>query len=175
MPSFSFEGRAPKVHPTAWVAPTAVLIGDVTLEADASVWFGVVLRADYGAIIVGPGANVQDNSVVHTGTEVCEIGAGATIGHLCVVHGCTIGAGALIGNGAIVLDGARVGAGALIAAGATVSPDSVVADEVIALGTPARARGPLNPAQRDRVARNGPGYVELVERYRDGLEPLDQR
>jgi carbonic anhydrase/acetyltransferase-like protein (isoleucine patch superfamily) len=173
MPSFSFEGRSPQVHPSAWVAPTAVLIGDVTLEADASVWFGVVLRADFGAIVVRQGANIQDNSVVHTGPELCEIGANATIGHQCVVHGCTIGAGALIGNGAIVLDGARVGAGTLVAAGATVSPDTELPEEVIAVGTPARARGALTDQQRERVAHNGPGYVELVERYRASLQPID--
>jgi carbonic anhydrase/acetyltransferase-like protein (isoleucine patch superfamily) len=173
MPSFSFEGRSPNVHPTAWIAPTAVLIGDVRVAADASIWFGVVLRADFGAIVVGCGANVQDNSVVHTGRETCDIGADSTIGHLCVVHGATIGAGALIGNGAIILDGAKVGAGTLVAAGATVSPDTVLPDEIIAMGTPARVRGELNDIQRDRVSRNGPGYVDLVERYRDALKPLD--
>jgi carbonic anhydrase/acetyltransferase-like protein (isoleucine patch superfamily) len=173
MPSFSFEGRSPRVHPSAWVAPTAVLIGDVTLEAEASVWFGAVLRADFGAIVVRRGANVQDNTVVHTGYELCEIGANATIGHLCVIHGCTIGAGTLIGNGATVLDGARVGAGTLVAAGATVSPDTVLPEGVIAVGTPARPRGPLTEAQRDRVAFNGPGYVDLVDRYRVSLQPID--
>lgn len=173
MPSFTFEGRSPRVHPTAWVAPTAVLIGDVTLEADASVWFGVVLRADFGPIVVRRGANVQDNSVVHAGPEGCEIGVGATIGHVCVVHGCTIGDGALIGNGAIVLDGARVGARTLVAAGSTVSPDTVLPDDVIALGSPARVRSGLSESQRERVADNGPGYVELVERYRASFTPID--
>jgi carbonic anhydrase/acetyltransferase-like protein (isoleucine patch superfamily) len=173
MPSFSFEGRSPQVHPNAWVAPTAVLIGDVTLEADASVWFGAVLRADFGPIVVRQGANIQDNSVVHTGPELCEIGANATIGHQCVIHGCVIGAGALIGNGAIVLDGARVGAGTLVAAGATVSPDTELPEGVIAVGTPARTRGELTELQHDRVAQNGPGYVDLVGRYRAALKPID--
>src|SRR5579863_10256440 len=123
MPLFAFEGRAPRVSPHAWIAPTATLVGDVTVEAEASVWYGAVLRADFGPIIVRRGANIQDGSVLHGGADpATEIGAGATVGHLCVVHGAVVGAEALIGNGATVLDGARIGSRALVAAGATVPP-----------------------------------------------------
>ena len=95
MPLFSFEGHAPSVSATAWIAPTATLVGDVVVEADASVWYGAVLRADLGRIIVRRGANVQDGSVLHGGNDpVTEVGEGATIGHLCVVHGAIIRAGA---------------------------------------------------------------------------------
>ena len=103
---FSFEGRAPTVSPAAWIAPTATLVGDVRVEAEASIWYGAVLRADFGRIIVRRGANVQDGSILHGGDDpVTEVGEGATIGHLCVVHGAVIGFEALIGNGATVLDG----------------------------------------------------------------------
>src|SRR6266705_609875 len=110
MPLFSFEGKSPNVHPSAFVAPTAVLVGDVTVEENASVWYNAVLRADFGPIVVRRGANVQDCAVVHvTSAYSVEIGAGATIGHTCVVHGATIAEEALVGNGSTVLDGARIG------------------------------------------------------------------
>ena len=110
MPLFAFEGREPAVSPQAWIAPTATLVGDVRVEAEASVWYGAVLRADFGTIIVRRGANVQDGSVLHGGADpVTEVGEGATVGHLCVVHGAVIGAEALVGNGATVLDGAISG------------------------------------------------------------------
>ena len=119
MPLFSFEGLAPVVSPAAWIAPTATLVGDVRVEDEASVWYGAVLRADLGPIIVRAGANIQDGSVLHGGGDpACEVGEGATIGHLCVIHGARIGAEALIGNGATVLDGAVIGRRALVAAGA---------------------------------------------------------
>src|ERR1700733_4768946 len=142
MPLFESEGRGPEVSPTAWIAPTATLVGDVRVEAEASIWYGAVLRADFGPILVRRGANVQDGSVLHGGTDpVTEVGEGATIGHLCVVHGAVIGAEALVGNGATVLDGAIVGRRALVAGGATVPPGMVIPDAMLAAGAPARAIG----------------------------------
>ena len=130
------------VSPAAWIAPTATLVGDVRVEAEASVWYGAVLRADFGPILVRRGANIQDGSVLHGGDDpVTEVGEGATVGHLCVVHGAVIGAEALVGNGATVLDGARVGRRALVAAGATVPPGMVVPDGMLAAGVPARVTG----------------------------------
>ena len=139
MPLFALEGLQPTVSPAAWIAPTATLVGDVRVEDEASVWYGAVLRADFGPIIIRRGANVQDGSVLHGGADpVTEVGEGATIGHLCVVHGAVIGAEALIGNGATVLDGAVVGSRALVAAGATVPPGMKVPAGMLAAGTPAR-------------------------------------
>ena len=173
MPMFSFEGRFPTVHPTAWIAPTATLVGDVTVEAGASVWYGAVLRADFGPIVVRAGANVQDGSVLHGGTDpVTEIGAGATVGHLCVVHGAVVGEQALIGNGSAVQDGARIGARALVAAGSTVTPGTVVEPETVATGTPARARGPLGGSARWWVENNPSAYAALAERHRAGVVPV---
>jgi carbonic anhydrase/acetyltransferase-like protein (isoleucine patch superfamily) len=173
MPLFSFEGAAPTVHPDAWVAPTATLIGDVVVEAGASIWYGAVLRADFSRVLVRSGANVQDNSVLHGGAEIVEIGAGATVGHLCVVHGCTVGEEALIGNGATVLDGAKIGRRALVAAGAIVSPGTVVPDETLAVGTPARVKGPLSESSRMWVLNNPSAYQELARRHAQGARPLE--
>src|SRR5580693_8979766 len=139
MPLFEFEGRGPQVSPTAWIAPTATLVGDVRVEAEASIWYGAVLRADFGPILVRRGANVQDGSVLHGGDDpVTEVGEGATIGHLCVVHGAVIGEEALVGNGATVLDAAVVGRRALVAGGATVPPGMIIPDGMLAAGVPAR-------------------------------------
>lgn len=173
MPLFSFEGASPKVHPSAWIAPTATLVGDVTVEADASVWYGVVLRADFGPIRIGAGANVQDNSVLHGGPDGTIVGRGATIGHVCVVHGCVIGADAVIGNGVTVQDGARIGARVLVAAGATIAPDTVVDDEILVLGDVAKRQRPLSDGARWWVDNNPATYQELARRHRDGSAPVD--
>ena len=173
MPLFSFEGKSPTVHPDAWIAPTATLIGDVTVEAEASVWYGVVIRADFGAIVIRAGANVQDNSVIHVGDGVCEIGAGATIGHLCMVHDCTVGAQALIGNGATVLDGAVIGERALVAAGATVPPGTAVPAETMGMGSPARKFFPLSNTARAWVDGNPEIYRELARRHRESVRPVE--
>lgn len=170
MPLFSFEGRCPQVHPGAWIAPTATLVGEVVVEAGASVWYGAVLRADFGRIVVRAGANVQDNSVLHGGADPeTEIGAGATVGHQCVVHGAVIGAQALVGNGATVQDGARIGRRALIGAHSLVPPGMVVPDEVLALGAPARVRGPLSDGAAGWVDGNPAIYRELARRHAAGI------
>jgi len=173
MPLFAFEGRAPQVSPEAWIAPTATLVGDVTVEAEASVWYGAVLRADFGPIIVKRGANIQDGSVLHGGEDpVTEVGEGATIGHLCVVHGCVIGTEALVGNGATVLDGVVIGSGALIAAGATVPPGLVVPDGMIAVGVPARVAGEVNGRAKEWVDTNPEVYRALARRHAAGVRPV---
>jgi carbonic anhydrase/acetyltransferase-like protein (isoleucine patch superfamily) len=172
VPLFSFEGKTPNVHPDAWIAPTATLIGDVTVEAEASVWYGAVIRADFGAIVIRAGANVQDNSVIHVGMSSCEVGPGATIGHLCVVHDCTIGAEALIGNGATVLDGAVVGARAMVAAGSTVTPGTEVPAETVAVGSPAKKFLPLAGSAKMWVDHNAEIYRDLARRHRNGVEPV---
>lgn len=173
MPLFSFEGHVPQVSPSAWIAPTATLVGDVVIEDEASVWYGAVLRADFGRIVVRRGANVQDGSVLHGGDDpITEIGAGATIGHLCVVHGCVIGAEALVGNGATVLDGAVIGSRALIAAGCTVAPGMIVADGMLAAGVPARIKGPVSGTARQWVDTNPAIYRRLARRHAAGIRPV---
>lgn len=174
MPLFSFEGLTPTVHPTAFIAPTATLVGDVRVEAQASIWYNAVLRADFGPIIVREGANVQDGCIVHGGDDpITEIGAGATIGHLCVIHGCVIGAEALIGNGSTVQDGARIGVRCLIGAGSTVPPNTVVPDERLVLGTVAREKGELTRSARWWVESNPAIYRELAARHQKSARQVD--
>jgi len=173
MPLFAFEGHAPRVAATAWIAPTATLVGDVLVEDDASVWYGAVLRADFGPIIVRRGANIQDGSVLHGSSDpVTTIGEGATVGHLCVVHGAVVGAEALIGNGATVLDGAVVGARALVAAGATVQPGMEIPDGMLAGGVPARILGKLTPGAKMWVDTNPAVYQDLARRHAAGIRPV---
>jgi carbonic anhydrase/acetyltransferase-like protein (isoleucine patch superfamily) len=174
MPLFSFEGRSPRVDSTAFVAPTATLIGDVTIEAGASVWFNTVLRADYGPVIVREGANVQDGSVLHAPPGVpVDIGPGATVAHMCVIHGAHIGAEALIANHATVLDGAVIGARSLVAAGALVVGGTKIPDEVLVVGSPAVIKGPITGTSAEMwVKLNPKAYQDLAQRYLIGLEPI---
>jgi carbonic anhydrase/acetyltransferase-like protein (isoleucine patch superfamily) len=173
MPLFAFEGHEPTVSPKAWIAPTATIVGDVQIEDEASVWYGAVLRADFGPIIVRRGANIQDGSVLHGGHHpVTEIGAGATVGHLCVVHGAVVGTEALIGNGATVLDGAVIGARALVAAGSTVPPGMAVPDGMLAVGTPARIAREVTGTAKEWVDTNPEIYRELARRHAASVRPV---
>lgn len=170
MPLFSFEGRSPSVHPDAFVAPTATLVGDVTVEAGASIWYGAVVRADFGPVVIREGANVQDGSVIH-GAGAVEIGPGATVAHLCVVHGAVVGAEALIGNGATVQDGARIGERAMVASGALVPPNAVVEPETLFRGSAGTSAGPLSDTARFWVETNPEEYRKLARRHADGAAP----
>ncbi|WP_007026801.1 gamma carbonic anhydrase family protein [Saccharomonospora iraqiensis] len=172
MPMFAFEGTSPTVHPDAWIAPTATLIGDVVVEKNASVWYGAVLRGDFGRIVVREGANVQDNSVLHVNDGTCEVGRNATIGHSCIVHDCTVGEQALVGNAATVLDKAVIGARTLVAAGATITPGTAVPEETIAMGSPAKKFVPLTDSARVWIEHNAEVYRELARRHAQGVEPV---
>jgi carbonic anhydrase/acetyltransferase-like protein (isoleucine patch superfamily) len=174
MPLFSFEGRSPNVDPTAFVAPTATVIGDVTIEAGASVWFNTVLRADYAPVIVREGANVQDGSVLHAPPGIpVDIGPGATVAHMCLIHGVHVGAEALIANHATVLDGAVIGARSLIAAHSLVVAGTQIPDEVLVVGSPATIKGSIAGTSAEMwVNVNPQAYQELAERYLTGLQPI---
>ncbi|MGV0744399.1 gamma carbonic anhydrase family protein [Mycolicibacterium sp. XJ870] len=174
MPLYSFEGHAPTVDPSAFVAPTATLIGDVTVEAGASVWFNTVLRGDFAPIVVREGANVQDGSVLHAPPGIpVDIGPGATVAHMCVVHGVHVGAEALIANHCTVLDGAVIGRRSLIAAHSLVIGGTKIPDEVLVTGSPAKVRGPIAGTGAETWVNTNPqAYQELAQRYLAGLEPL---
>ncbi|WP_144206109.1 gamma carbonic anhydrase family protein [Mycobacterium tilburgii] len=174
MPLFAFEGCVPRIDPTAFVASTATLIGDVTVEAGASVWFNAVLRGDFGPIVVREGANVQDGSVLHAPPGIpVDIGPGATVAHLCVVHGAHVGAEALIANHATVLDGAVIGARSLIAAHSLVTAGTQIPSGVLVVGAPAQIKGPIAGTGAEMwVKLNPQTYRDLAQRHLDGLEPI---
>ena len=174
MPMYSFEGRSPRVDPTAFVAPTAVLIGDVTVEAGASVWFNAVLRGDYAPIVIREGANVQDGSVLHAPPGIpVDLGPGATIAHMCTIHGAHIGAEALIANHCTVLDGAVIGARSMIAAHSLVVGGTHIPDEVLVTGAPAKVKGPIAGTGAEVwVNLNPKAYQDLAQRYLAGFEEI---
>jgi carbonic anhydrase/acetyltransferase-like protein (isoleucine patch superfamily) len=163
----SLGGRAPVIHPDAWVAPGAVLVGDVTLGPRASVWYGSVLRADDAEIVIGADCNIQDLCCLHVDSgQPAVLEEGVSLGHRATVHGAHVGAGALIGLGAIVLSGARIGAGAFVAAGAVVLPGRSVPAGVLAAGVPCRVVRELNEADRQVLAETAERYVLRATRHR---------
>ncbi len=175
MPLFSFEGKSPRIHPKAFIAATATIIGDVEIEEGCSIWYGVVLRGDFAPIVIRKGANVQDNSVIHSQPELpTEVGANATIAHSCTVHSATIGEAALIGNGSVVLDGAVVGAGSLVAAGSTVGANAQIPPGVLAAGSPAVVKRELSGEAAMWVRENPLAYIELGQRHRLGVERVER-
>jgi len=161
-----YRGKSPKVHPTAFVAPTAVLIGDVEIGEEASVWFGAVIRGDNGPIRIGARSNIQDNAVIHV-SEECRtiVGAGVTVGHAAVMEDCTIEDGALIGSNTVILNGATVGRRALIAAGSVVASGANIPPEVLAAGAPAVIKKKLEGGAISWVDHGGPEYVKLSRMY----------
>jgi carbonic anhydrase/acetyltransferase-like protein (isoleucine patch superfamily) len=167
---YGFEGKEPRVADDAFVAPSATLIGDVFLEAESSVWFGAVLRGDFGQIVVGKGSCVQDNAVVHTAEGLPTIvGANVTVGHAAMLEGCVVEDGAVIAMGAIVLQRARVGAGALVAAGSVVREGQVIPAGALAAGVPAVVKKDIDGSSRQWVETAAAEYRELRRRYLDGL------
>ena len=166
MPLIRLGDAAPHTDGAAFVAPGAVLAGDVTLGRGASVWYGAVLRADSGRITVGEESNIQDNAVVHTGTgHDVHIGARVSIGHGALVHGCTVGDGCLVGMHATVLDGAVLGEGCLIAAGALVTEGAVIPPRSLVVGVPGRVRGTLSDERLGALDANVEEYRTLAARH----------
>ncbi len=157
----SYLGAHPRIDASAWIAPGAVVVGDVRIAAQASVWYGCVLRADVHQISVGRSSNIQDGSVLHVtgGRFGCEIGDEVTIGHRAVVHGCRVEDGSLIGIGAVVLDGAWLRAGCLVAAGTLVPPGFEVPPDMLAMGVPAKVVRRLRDAEREMLRLTPPAYA----------------
>lgn len=138
--------KTPDIHPSAFVAPGAVIRGEVHLAENSSVFYNAVLRGDRAPISIGEGTNIQDNCVVHVEYDLpVTVGKNVTVGHGAILHGCTVGDETLIGMGAIVLNGARIGSHCLIGAGALVTQSTVIPDGMMALGSPARVKSPLTP------------------------------
>lgn len=163
-----YAGRAPRLDPSAYVAESATIVGDVVIGPDSSIWFGAVVRGDIEAIRIGARTNVQDNATLHVvgGKFGTTLGDGVTVGHNAVVHGCVVGDGALIGMGAIVLDGAAVGARSLVGAGALVAPGTSIPPGSLVLGSPGRVIRALSADELERIAASASNYVEYARRYR---------
>jgi carbonic anhydrase/acetyltransferase-like protein (isoleucine patch superfamily) len=160
-------GASPVIHPTAWIAPGAVVVGKVTLGQSASVWYGAVLRADVDEIIVGPECNIQDHCCLHVDDgEPVLLAEQVSLGHRATVHGAQVEAGALVGIGAIVLGRARVGAGALVAAGAIVLPGTKVPAGVLFAGVPGRVVRELTDEDRASFADTPAHYAGQAARHR---------
>ncbi len=167
---YSLDGISPQVHPDAWIAPTAVLIGRVVVEAGASIWFGAILRGDNEEIRVGPGSNVQENSVLHTDMGYpLTIGANCTIGHKAMLHGCIIGDQTLIGMSATILNGAKIGSQCLIGAATLVTEGKDIADGSLVMGSPGKVIRALDDAARARLLQSAMGYQRNARRYAGGL------
>lgn len=167
MPLFSLPGRRVVLRGVHhFVAHDATLVGSVILEADASVWFGVVIRADNDTVHIGEASNIQDGAVLHCDPGFpLTVGNRVTVGHKAVLHGCTIGDGTLIGIGSVVLNGARVGAGTLLGAGSLVPEGKEIPAGVLAVGTPARVVRELGPEEKARILWASANYVERSRMY----------
>ena len=164
-----FRGVYPTIHPSAFVAPGADVIGRVRLGRDASVWFGCVLRGDVNRIVIGEGTNIQDGSILHVDDRwPCLIGAHVHVGHHANLHGCTVEPGALIGIGAIVLSGAQIGAGAIVGAGSVVLEGTRIPPRVLAVGAPARVVRRVTARDVTYIRRWTQKYVQLARAYRRG-------
>jgi carbonic anhydrase/acetyltransferase-like protein (isoleucine patch superfamily) len=164
----SLRGKTPVLGANVYLAPGAVVIGDVEIGPDASVWFNAVVRGDVERIRIGARTNVQDNATIHVTRDRWPtiLGAGVTIAHGAVVHGCTVGDHALIGIGAVVLDGAEIGAECLIGAGALVVPGSKVPRGSCVLGSPAKVIRPLRPEEIAHLHDSASNYVRYAQEYR---------
>jgi carbonic anhydrase/acetyltransferase-like protein (isoleucine patch superfamily) len=164
---------APQIDPTAWVADSASLIGKVTLGANATVWYGVTIRGDNERITIGPDSNVQEGTVMHTDMGYpMTLGTGVSIGHMAMLHGCTVGDGTLIGIQAVILNGARIGKGCLVGAGALVTEGKEFPDNTLILGSPAKAVRTLAEGDIARLRAIADGYAARGKQYEAELKRI---
>ena len=162
-----FDGKRPEVHPTAFVADNATVIGDVTVGARASIWFGAVLRGDVFHIRIGEDTSIQDNSVIHVthGLYGTRVGSKVTVGHQVTLHGCTVGDLCIVGMGSTILDQAEVGDRCIIGAGALVTPGTKIPAGHLAVGSPARVKRALTEDELSWLEASALHYVELINKY----------
>jgi carbonic anhydrase/acetyltransferase-like protein (isoleucine patch superfamily) len=166
----SLPDRTPQIHESAWVAPNATVIGSASMAENSSVWFSAVIRADGEAITIGAGSNVQDGCVLHADRGIpLRLGAGVTVGHNAVLHGCLVDDNVLIGMGAVVLNGASIGEGSIVGAGAMVPEGSSIPPHSLVMGLPAKVRRETTDAERAAILSNAFSYVERVAGYRSAV------
>jgi len=164
---YALDNFSPQIDPAvAWIAPNATLVGKIVVHANASIWFGVVVRGDNEQITIGAGSNVQENAVLHTDMGFpLSIGAGCTIGHGAILHGCTIGDETLVGMGAVILNGARIGRNCLIGAGALVTEGKEIPDGSLVLGSPAKVIRMLDETAIAGLKRSAENYIRNARRF----------
>lgn len=169
---YPYRGIRPRIDPSAFVAPTASVVGDITIGEEASIWYGAVLRGDVMPIHIGARTSIQDNAVVHATGGWCEtrVGAECTIGHSVILHGCVIGDRVLVGMGTIVLDEAEIGAGTMIGAGSLVTARSKIPPGVLAHGRPAKAVRDLRPDELERILEAAALYRRYGREHRESLD-----
>ena len=161
------------IHPSAFIAATAAVMGDVTLGEEASVWYGAVLRGDMAPIVIGTQSNIQDGTIVHVDEGVpCTVGRRVGVGHRVILHGCTVGDECLVGMGSILLNGVHIGSGSVIAAGAVVPEGMQVPPNSLVMGVPGRIVRRVDDALRARIEGTWRHYVEQAETHRAGRYPL---
>ncbi|GAA2731335.1 gamma carbonic anhydrase family protein [Pedococcus aerophilus] len=158
--------RTPRIHPSAWIADNATVVGATTMAEDSSVWFSAVVRADGDCITIGPRSNVQDGCVLHADRGIpLRLGAGVTVGHGAVLHGCLIDDDVLVGMGAIVLNGASIGSGSIIGAGAMIPEGTQIPPNSMVLGLPGKVRRETTDAEHEGIRANAQFYVERIAEY----------
>ncbi len=171
---YALGDKTPNIADGVFIAPNAVVIGDVTLEPEASIWFGAMLRGDVDSIRVGRGSNVQDATVVHCDAGFpTHIGADVTIGHSCIIHGCTIGDGSLIGMGSTIMNGAKIGENCLVGAGSLITEGKEFPPGSVIMGRPARVVRQVTEPELEGLRRSAEWYRRNAQRFGRELRPLD--
>lgn len=173
MAVYEVDGKAPQVAPSAWIADSAEVMGNVTVGPDASIWFGCVLRGDTESMSIGEGSNIQDLTVMHADRGLpLTVGKHVTVGHKVMLHGCTIGDETLIGIGAVVLNGAKIGKNCLVGAGSLVTEGKEFPDGSMIMGTPAKVVRQLTPEQIEGLRSSAKHYMENARMFRATLKRL---
>jgi len=173
MAIYELDRMAPRLAETAWVADSAQVMGNVELADNASVWFGAVVRGDTEIIRIGKSSNIQDGSVLHADIgKPLTVGDNVTVGHMVMLHGCTIGDGSLIGIGAVVLNGAKIGKGCIVGAGALVTEGKEFPEGSMIIGSPAKAVRELTAEQQQGLVMSAAHYVENAARFKNSLKKI---
>ncbi|MDP1654144.1 MAG: gamma carbonic anhydrase family protein [Rhodocyclaceae bacterium] len=173
MPIYRVGEKTPQLAPSAWVAPNATIAGDVRLAENVSIWWNAVLRGDNDPITIGENTNIQDGSVLHTDEGIpLTLGRDITVGHLVMLHGCTVGDGSLIGIGSIVLNGAAIGKQCLIGAGTLIPEGKTIPDRSLVVGSPGRVVRELTNEDIARIAYSAQHYVQNAQRYQQFMEEI---
>ena len=173
MPIYAIGAKRPQIDPQSWVAPNAIVIGDVRLARNASIWWSATVRGDNDPVSIGENSNIQDNCVLHTDEGVpLSIGRDVTVGHLVMLHGCTVGDGALIGIGSVLLNRAVIGKGCIVGANTLIPEGKVFPDRMLIVGSPGKVVRELSDQDVANLQKSAEHYVANAQRYRDTLQPL---